>query len=137
MVSGQCMIAKKEKRCLMLQAAQRVFGYKPTTQEETRWYLLQAAAEIFAEVGYHAATTREICRRAEVNLASIHYYFGDKAELYREVFRLPFLNECNTFATLDIPQVSLEEALQSIYGRLFPPTVEEDPMRQLFMRLHA
>lgn len=121
----------------MLQAAQRVFGYKPTTQEETRWYLLQAAAEIFAEVGYHAATTREICRRAEVNLASIHYYFGDKAELYREVFRLPFLSECNEFAALDIEKVSLQEALHSFYGWLFPSCPEEDPMQQLFMRLHA
>ncbi len=92
---------------------------------------------MFAEVGYHAATTREICKRAEVNLASIHYYYGDKAELYREVFRLPFLSECNVFATLDISQASLPEALHSFYSWLFPPVAEEDPMRQLFMRLHA
>ena len=131
------MIAKQETRCLLLQTAQRLLGHQPSAQEETRWRLLQAATEVFAEVGYHAATTREICKRAEVNLASIHYYYGDKAELYREVFRLPFLNECNTFATLDIAQVSPEIALQSFYGWLFPPTVEEDPMRQLFMRLHA
>ena len=131
------MIAKKESRCLLLKTAQRLLGHEPTSQEETRWRLLQAAAEVFAEVGYHAATTREICRRAEVNLASIHYYFGDKAELYREVFRLPFLSECNEFAALDIAQVSLQEALHSFYGWLFPPAPEEDPTRQLFMRLHA
>lgn len=131
------MTAKTRTSCLLLQAAQRLLGHQPTAQEETRWRLLQAAAEVFAEVGYHAATTREICKRAEVNLASIHYYYGDKAELYREVFRLPFLNECNTFATLDISIVSLKEALQAFYGWLFPPTEEEDPMRQLFMRLHA
>ena len=131
------MITKKETRCLLLQTAQRLLGHQPSAQEETRWRLLQAAAEIFAEVGYHAATTREICKRAEVNLASIHYYYGDKAELYREVFRLPFLNDCNTFATLDIAQVSSKEALESFYAWLFPPTAEEDPMRQLFMRLHA
>ncbi|MEQ1533688.1 MAG: helix-turn-helix domain-containing protein [Sideroxydans sp.] len=52
--------------------AQRLLGHQPTSQEETRWRVLQAATEVFAEVGYHAATTREICRRAEVNLASIH-----------------------------------------------------------------
>jgi AcrR family transcriptional regulator len=131
------MVAKKETRCLLLKTAQRLLGHKPTSQEETRWRLLQAAAEVFAEVGYHAATTREICRRAEVNLASIHYYYGDKAELYREVFRLPFLSECNLFATLDISQVSLQEALHSFYSWLFPATAEEDPMQQLFMRLHA
>lgn len=131
------MTSKKPTSCLLLQTARRLLGHQPSAQEETRWRLLQAAAEVFAEVGYHAATTREICKRAEVNLASIHYYYGDKAELYREVFRLPFLNECNTFATLDISKVSLKEALQAFYGWLFPPTEEEDPMRQLFMRLHA
>jgi AcrR family transcriptional regulator len=131
------MNAKKEGGCLLLKAAQRLLGHQPTSQEETRWRLLQAATEVFAEVGYHAATTREICRRAEVNLASIHYYFGDKAELYREVFRLPFLNECNGFAALDIAQVSLQEALKSFYDWLFPPSAEEDPMLHLFLRLHA
>ncbi|ADE11170.1 transcriptional regulator, TetR family [Sideroxydans lithotrophicus ES-1] len=134
---GLNVTAKKETRCLLLQTAQRLLGHQPSAQEETRWRLLQAASEVFAEVGYHAATTREICKRAGVNLASIHYYYGDKAELYREVFRLPFLNECNTFATLDIAQASLQEALRSFYGWLFPATAEEDPMQQLFMRLHA
>jgi AcrR family transcriptional regulator len=117
--------------------AQRLLGHQPTSQEETRWRVLQAATEVFAEVGYHAATTREICRRAEVNLASIHYHFGDKAELYREVFRLPFLNECNNFATLDITQTSLPEALHSFYSWLFPVDADEDPMLQLFLRLHS
>ena len=131
------MAAKNETRCLLLQTALRVLGHPPSTQEETRWRLLQAAAEVFAEVGYHAATTREICKRAEVNLASIHYYYGDKAELYREVIRLPFLSECNEFATLDIAQATLQEALHSFYSWLFPPVDEEDPMRPLFMRLHA
>jgi len=131
------MTAKKETRCLLLQTAQRLLGHQPTAQEETRWRLLQAAAEVFAEVGYHAATTREICKRAEVNLASIHYYYGDKAELYREVFRLPFLDECNTFITLDIAKASLPEALHAFYGWFFPPVAEEDPMNKLFMRLHA
>jgi len=131
------MTAKKESRCLLLQTAQRLLGHQPTSQEETRWRLLQAAAEVFAEVGYHAATTREICKRAEVNLASIHYYYGDKAELYREVFRLPFLSGCNKFTSIDVEQVSLPEALHCLYGWLFPPGAEEDPMQQLFMRLHA
>jgi AcrR family transcriptional regulator len=131
------LIAKKETRCLLLKTAQRLLGHQPGAHEETRWRLLQAATEVFAEVGYHAATTREICRRAEVNLASIHYYYGDKAELYREVFRLPFLDECNVFAALDIAQIPLEQALYAFYQWFFPPVAEEEPMLQLFMRLHA
>lgn len=117
--------------------AQRLLGHAPSSQEETRWRLLQAATEVFAELGFKAATTREIARRAEVNLASIHYHFGDKAALYREVFRLPFLNECNTFATLDVKAVPLAEALRALYIWMFPPQAEADPMLQQFMRLHA
>jgi len=129
--------AKKETRCLLLKTAQRLLGHQPSAQEETRWRLLQAATEVFAEVGYHAATTREICKRAEVNLASIHYYYGDKAELYREVFRLPFLDECNTFVALDIGTVPLQQALHAFYSWFFPSVAEEDPMTKFFMRLHA
>ncbi|OHC82146.1 MAG: hypothetical protein A2100_02260 [Sideroxydans sp. GWF2_59_14] len=114
-----------------------MFGHQPTAQEETRWRLLQAATEVFAEVGYHAATTREICKRAQVNLASIHYYYGDKAELYREVFRLPFLEEGNTLVGMDVEKATVEEALAAFYGWLFPATAEEDPMLKLFIRLHA
>ena len=106
-------------------------------QDETRLRLLQAAAEVFAEVGYHAATTREICRRGDVNLASIHYHFGDKAELYREVFRLPFMSECNTFAAVDVARTGLAGGLRAFYDWLFPRDAEGDPMRERFMRLHA
>lgn len=50
--------------------------------------LVHAALQVFAAKGYEGASTREICRLAEANVAAIHYYFGDKASLYREVFRL-------------------------------------------------
>jgi AcrR family transcriptional regulator len=44
--------------------------------------LLLAAQEEFAERGYEGATIREICRKANANVASINYYFGGKEELY-------------------------------------------------------
>jgi TetR/AcrR family transcriptional regulator, regulator of cefoperazone and chloramphenicol sensitivity len=53
--------------------------------DEARRKLIRAAGQVFAEVGYDAATVRQITDRAEVNVASINYYFGDKLHLYREV----------------------------------------------------
>jgi AcrR family transcriptional regulator len=55
--------------------------------DETRRQLLEAAGEVFAEVGFREATVREICRRAGANIAAINYHFGDKETLYLEVLR--------------------------------------------------
>lgn len=53
--------------------------------DDTRAKLLEAGGELFAEVGFEAATVREICRLANANVAAINYHFGDKLGLYTEV----------------------------------------------------
>jgi AcrR family transcriptional regulator len=50
--------------------------------DDTKTRILNAAGPIFAEKGYDAATVREICEEAGVNLASVNYYFGGKERLY-------------------------------------------------------
>lgn len=106
-------------------------------QEDTRFRLLNAATEVFAEFGFHAATTREISRRANVNLAAIHYHFGDKASLYQEVFRQPFLDENNEFSQIDEQALPLEEVLKCFYRWICPPSPDEDAMLRMTRRLHA
>ena len=50
--------------------------------EHTRQRLLEAAIELFAELGYERASTRAIARRAGVSLPALQYYFGGKEGLY-------------------------------------------------------
>jgi|TARA_B110000240_G_scaffold177764_1_gene206672 AcrR family transcriptional regulator len=79
---------------------------KPDARER----LLAAALQVFATKGYGQASTREICQLAGVNVAGIHYHFGDKASLYRELFRIQ-----DQFSDLppelDDPNTTLEDGI--------------------------
>lgn len=55
---------------------------QPDLVESTRSRLLTAAREVFSEQGFQGATVREICRRAEVNLAAVNYHFSSKEALF-------------------------------------------------------
>ena len=58
-----------------------------STQHETRTKLIQAAGEVFGELGYEAATVRDISTRAGANIAAINYHFRDKLGLYTETLK--------------------------------------------------
>jgi AcrR family transcriptional regulator len=49
---------------------------------ETRAQLIEAALDVFGRLGYEGATTREIAKAANANLAAIVYHFGGKEALH-------------------------------------------------------
>jgi TetR/AcrR family transcriptional regulator len=56
----------------------------------SRERILSAAKREFAESGYQGSRLGSIARKARVNQALIHYYFGNKERLYQEVLRRLF-----------------------------------------------
>ena len=52
---------------------------------ETTRRILNAATEVFAEVGFGGARVDEIAKRAGINKAALYYHIGGKEELYAEV----------------------------------------------------
>src|SRR5207247_10961656 len=96
---------------------------------DTRQRLLEAAGEVFAERGFRDATTQEICRRADANIAAVHYHFGDKEELYRTVIQYAEERAAES-APADVEpgapaEKRLREHIESFLVRLFVecPTV--------------
>lgn len=59
-----------------------------SADQTTARQLLVAATKVFAARGFHASTTREICRLAGLSSAGLYVYFRSKEELLFEISRL-------------------------------------------------
>jgi AcrR family transcriptional regulator len=57
---------------------------------DTQARLIDAASRLFAERGFQGTTIRDIAELAGANVASGHYHFGSKQDLYLEVARAQF-----------------------------------------------
>jgi AcrR family transcriptional regulator len=53
----------------------------------TRKNILEAAEQLFAEAGYADTTIRKVAGRAGLSVGTIYLYYGNKEELYSELFR--------------------------------------------------
>lgn len=76
--------------------------------------ILQAALELFARQGFHAAPMTQLARQANVAVGSIYRYFVDKEDLIHELYK------------------EVDDALQSALVRGIDPTL---PRQQQFVHL--
>lgn len=94
--------------------------------------ILDAAEIVFAENGFHGATTRAIAECAGANAALIHYYFGTKEALFETVFaRRSNAINAERRARLKALHAAGPPSLEAILDTLLRPTVAlgHDPSR--------
>ncbi|MBL0720374.1 CerR family C-terminal domain-containing protein [Piscinibacter sp. Jin2] len=111
-------------------------AHAPATAEGTdaRARLLGTAIRLFAQQGYSRTSTRELAEAAQVNVAAISYYFGDKAGLYRAAFLEP-MDPTEDLARFTDPALPLEAALAGFYAGFLEPLRHGDEAR-LCTKLH-
>ena len=103
---------------------------------EARERLLHTALRLFAEKGFAKTSTREIAQTAGVNVASISYYFGDKAGLYGATFTEPMGGSAAAVIGLfDVPALPLEASLRAFLMAYAAPLKLGEVVRHC-MRLH-
>ncbi len=81
--------------------------------------ILDAAAEIFAEVGYEAATTHVIAARANTAVGSLYQFFPDKSAI---------------FNALEIRHV---KRVRAMWVKVNTPAIVQLPLRQMIQKLLA
>jgi AcrR family transcriptional regulator len=103
--------------------ARRGPGRPPAAKAaETRERIIQAAREVFSELGYDAATFQAIAIRADLTRPAINHYFASKRVLWREVVE-------QTNASIVSAGMARAEGQTGLLGRLssyFTAVVQAD-----------
>mgnify|MGYP001792796014 CR=1 FL=1 len=68
--------------------------------------ILEAAAAVFDEVGYEAATTHLIAAKAETAIGSLYQFFADKAAIFKAMELLHTDRVKAFWAQMDIPAMT-------------------------------
>ena len=96
---------------------------------------MTTALRLFSEKGFAKTSTRAIAQAAGVNIASISYYFGDKAGLYRAMFSEPMAGPEQDHSVFAQAHFTLRESLAGFIGSFLAPMKQGELVQQC-MRLH-
>jgi AcrR family transcriptional regulator len=88
---------------------------------DRRQHILEAALDVFAEVGFDAATTKEIARRAGVTPGLIYFYFPNKEGLFSAAFDHQATTQ---FERLGLHDEDLDEPPEVVVPRLMARFIE-------------
>ena len=102
---------------------------------DARQQLMTTALRLFSEKGFAKTSTRAIAQAAGVNIASISYYFGDKAGLYRAMFKEPMGGPEQDLSLFAQPHFTLRQSLVGFIGSFLEPMKQGELVQQC-MRLH-
>lgn len=103
-----------------------------------RRQIVDGAAQIFAQKGYHAATTREIAQSADVSEGSIYHYFDSKKDLLLAIMdRLRVSQPPGPSNALEdagqLPAVDPRDVLKMVIRDLQAFAMEQQPMLRVVM----
>lgn len=80
--------------------------------------ILQAATESFADRGFHATTTRDISKRANLSPAAIYMHYKSKAELLYRIMKRSHEELLEALQGADLPAAAPAERLRALMTAL-------------------
>lgn len=109
-------------------------GKRELTKAQNRAAILQAAREVFAELGYDAAGVRDIVRRTELASGTFYNYFPDKEAVFRAVLDESAREVRRRLRVVRARALTLEQFVGDAYRAWFAFLVEDELMFELMQR---
>ena len=108
-------------------------GRRERTKAANREAILGAAREVFAELGYGAASVRDIVRRTDLASGTFYNYFPDKDAIFRALVEETGAEARRRVRAARRRAATAQEFIEGGFGAFFEYIVE-DPERFAFMR---
>jgi len=92
---------------------------------EKQIHILDIAEELIAKKGYEGTSVRDICSKANINVAMISYYFGSKEKMMSYLYQYRVLKTRENFSGFadtikdGKPEMQMKEMIKYIVGQLF------------------
>ncbi|MEY8758058.1 TetR/AcrR family transcriptional regulator [Chryseobacterium tongliaoense] len=92
---------------------------------EKQIHILDIAEELIAKKGYEGTSVRDICSKANINVAMISYYFGSKEKMMSYLYQYRVLKTRENFSEFadtikdGKPEMQLKEIIKYIVSQLF------------------
>ncbi len=87
--------------------------------------ILDIAEELIAKKGFEGTSVREICSKAEINVAMISYYFGSKEKMLTYLYQYRVQKSRDNFAEFahtikdGKPEMQMKEIIKFIVSQMF------------------
>jgi AcrR family transcriptional regulator len=111
-------------------------GRREATKASNRAAILAAGREVFAELGYGAATVRDIIRRTDLASGTFYNYFPDKEAVFRAILAESATEMRARVRAARREAASIEHFVEDAYRAYFS-FCSEDPSTFALMRRNA
>jgi AcrR family transcriptional regulator len=111
-----------------------VSSKRAATKAHNRSAILEAAREVFADLGYDAAGVRDVIRRTDLASGTFYNYFADKEAVFRAVIDESATEVRARLLTVRATATRIEEFVGNAYRAWFSFLVEDRVLFDLMQR---